>query len=70
MNVFYFHPYIFSEDIKMPKSSEAMTHVNTELLRYFDPCQLVVSRAAALLAFTSAHLRGEYYDLTLLFSHL
>ena len=29
------------------------------MLRYFDPCQLVVSRSATLLAFIFPHLRGK-----------
>ena len=54
----YYH-HEFSEDTQLLDSSIAQKEVNVEMLRYFDPCQLLVSRAATLLAFISPHLRGE-----------
>ena len=50
---------IFSEYTKLYDSAAAQKSVNLEMLRYFDPCQLLVSRAATLLAFISPFLRGE-----------
>ena len=50
---------IFSEYTKLYDSAAAQKCVNLEMLRYFDPCQLLVSRAATLLAFISPFLRGE-----------
>ena len=48
----------FSTDISMPESTAAQISVNRQMLRYFDPCQLLVSRSATLLAYICPHLRG------------
>lgn len=50
---------VLSEDTTLYDSSAAQKSVNLEMLRYFDPCQLLVSRSATLLAFISPFLRGE-----------
>ena len=48
-----------SEYTKLFDSAAAQKSVNLEMLRYFDPCKLLVPRAATLLAFISPYLRGE-----------
>ena len=56
---FVFHvTSICSEDTQLEDSTKAQREVNMAMLRYFDACQLVVSRSATLLAFIFPHLRG------------
>ena len=58
--------YIFSEKTCIEESYQASKEVNVEMMRYFREDQLIVFRAAILLAFVGPYLRGIFHDCRLL----
>ena len=55
-----------SEKTSITESAQASKEVNQAMLKYFKEPQLLVFRAATLLAFLGPHLRGiTFFDIQL-----